>query len=376
MMSPPGQPRIIAVSGANGFIGRHLTRALRQADFERIVALDRGAFVDVTSLATMIAGADAVVHLAGANRGSPDDIHRGNVEPAQRLVEAMDAAAAVPHVIFASSSQRDSDTVYGHAKQHAEAVLRAWAERTGARLTTLVVPNVFGPGCRPHYNSVVATFAHQLSRGDEPIVVEDRELGLVYVGDLVQHVIGVLQKRAPTGVAVLEAAWRMRVSELLDVLRTHQQMQVVERIVPATTSRLHSLLYSTLLSYQPYPLYRYAPELHADPRGVLMECVRHQAGGQVFFSTTTEGVVRGNHYHTRKIEKFVVLRGEAAVRLRHVDDTQVISYELSGQRPEVIDIPLLHAHSIENVGHGELLTLFWSSELFDAADADTFPEEV
>ncbi|MDP8978706.1 MAG: NAD-dependent epimerase/dehydratase family protein [Actinomycetota bacterium] len=367
----------IAVSGATGFIGSHLVLALARMGAPDVTPVDRGAFADVETLTKVAATHDAFVHLSARNRGAAAEVHDVNVSLARDLVAALHRSGHRPHVLFASSTQATGDTPYGRAKRAGEQDLADWSARSGAPLTVLRIPNVYGPGARPFHNSVVATFCHQLARGRRPRLHEDRELGLVYVGDLVARIAELLAD-PPTGVRRIDLppTDTLRVSKILAILRGHAEAFADGARVPAAASTLERRLRATFLAAVPYPDLATRPAVRADERGSLFEAVRHDAGGQVFLSTTRPGVVRGNHYHVRKTEKFCVLQGEALVRLRRVGSAETTEYGLSGERPTVVDIPVLHTHNIENVGGGELRTLFWADEVFDPGDADTYPEAV
>lgn len=368
---------VIAMSGRDGFIGRKVALRLdREADV-RMLPLARDDFRSAATLASALDGAGTIIHLAAKNRADPEELYSTNVGLVRTLVEAARLLTIQPHILFASSTQRTNDSAYGRSKRDGEKLLVSWARESGAPLTLLVIPNVFGPGCRPFYNSVVATFAYRFARGERPEIQIDKELELVHVADLAE-VIARAALHRPSGVSrpTVEPTYRRTVSLLFADFERFALALFGDRTVPALRTRLDALLYSTFQSYLAYEGFRYGPPLHQDPRGVLMECVRQELGGQVFFSTTKHGVIRGNHYHTRKLEKFCVLKGEAVIRLRRVGSSEVVEYRVSGERPEILDIPVFHAHNIENVGDEDLYTLFWASEIFDPDDPDTYPEEV
>ena len=282
-----------------------------------------------------------------------------------------------PHVIFASSTHRSADNAYGRSKREGEKLLEEWSEKTGTPLTILVIPNVFGPGCKPFYNSVVATFAFQFAGGQQPEIKDDCELELIYVSDLIDHFVAAI-KSPPIGRlrSVAGPVHRRTVSGIYHDLLRFTQLSKDRGTVPEFRSDFEARLYATYQSYLDPGELRDRPALHSGARGVLMECVRHESTGHIHFSTTHPGSIRGNHYHTRKLEKFCVLRGEAMIRLRRVGSGEIIEYRVSGKIPEVIDIPVFHVHNLENVGQEELYTVFWSNETFDSEDPDTYMEAV
>ena len=246
-----------------------------------------------------------------------------------------------------------------------------------------MIPNVYGPGCRPFYNSVVATFCHELAQGKEPTIIEDHEIEFIWINDLIDILHEAIEhpphKQGPVdnvqNIRVIGTAL-LSVSQLLAKLRSFRASHVVGNMVPDISNPLSANLYATYMSYVSLDEHCYRPEVHRDQRGHLYEIIRMANAGQVFFSATNPGVTRGNHFHTRKIEWFCVLKGEAMIRLRKLGESEVHEFRVSGNEPQFISIPVLHTHQIENVGEDDLLTMFWASEIFTPRDADTYFEKV
>lgn len=365
----------VAISGSRGFIGRHLANRLALEDGIQARALGRSEFEDPDRLRSALLGVDAVVHLAALNRGPDAEIRATNVRLVEDLIEASDQlSTAPPAIYFASSTQRSRDTAYGRSKLRGEEMLRARAESGRGAALILEIPNVFGPGCRPHYNSVVATFAHLAAAGEEPRVEIDREVPLLYVWSLVDRIVELLRSgpRSDYAHVPIEAEGVRSVAELksrfLEFASSFHRGEV-----PPLHDRLEARLYGTFLAFLSPGDYRRPLQVHSDERGRLAEIVRSGSGGQVFFSVTKPGVIRGQHFHSRKLEKFCVVDGSAVIRLQPLGGTDVLELHVTGDEPEAVDIPFFTAHHIENVGDGDLLTLFWSNELFDPEDPDTYP---
>ena len=305
------------------------------------------------------------------------EIYENNTSLIDKLVAALEATNCRPQVVFPSSSQRDRTNAYGRSKKYAEGKLREWASRTGAPLTILVVPSVYGPGCRPYRNSVVATFCHQLAHDQEPVVIGDEELDLVWINDLVDA-IGQLISARRFGIheARVAVSAQLRTTRLLEKLQAIRDSYFAENVVPDLSDPFDASLYTTFFSSIDLDDHCRRPRLLNDARGQLFEVMRLAGGGQLFFSTIKPGVIRGNHFHSRKVERFCVVRGEAVIRLRQIGEERVREFHVSGTSPEFISVPALCTHQIENVGNEDLLTMFWCNEIFEPGDPDTFFEKV
>lgn len=363
----------IGITGADGFLGWHLrARLLPQADFT-VSCAARGTFSGPGELEAFAAGCDAIVHFAGVNRGEERDVEEGNIALARALADALAAAGNRPHVVYANSTHHARDTPYGRGKRHGARLLADWAGRAGARFTNLVLPHVYGEGGRPNYNSVVATFCHELAQGGTPAMSREGDLELVHAQQVAAEVLACI-RQATTGETRLAGA-PMKVSALLERLRSFAS-GYGDQVIPRFGTELELDLFNTYRSYLFPTRYPVALTLRSDSRGALFEGIKTLHGGQCFVSTTHPGVTRGNHYHRRKIERFLVLAGEASIRLRRLLSRQVHEFRVSGAAPCYIDMPTFHTHDITNTGAGELVTLFWSHELYDPAQPDTYPEKV
>lgn len=321
-----------------------------------------------------LSGSDTVFHFAGVNRPPTDEVMNDNVSLAQQLTDSLDRTETRPQIVFANSIQTGNPTPFGQTKQAAALHLHAWAQRTGAKVADVRLPNLFGEQGKPHYNSVVATFSHLLARGGTPQIIDDRLIPLLHVQDAVDYMLELVNRRAagvfqPQGVNLM-------VSGLLEQLRTFSDLYKTGDI-PDLSSQFDRALFNTYRSFcfpDHYPIY---PQVKSDNRGGLFECVRGRGGqSQVFCSTTLPGVTRGEHFHLRKVERFLVLRGEATISLRRLFDETVVAFNVSGSRPAMVDMPTMWTHSITNTGKDELLTLFWADEIPESGSSDTYRERV
>jgi len=363
----------IAITGSGGFLGWHLRVHCHAKPEIKILQVDREGFRDPARFQQVIRQADAVVHLAGLNRGSDQDIECVNVELTKQLIAACRQTGARPHVLLANSTHQDRDTAYGRSKRACAGMLGAWASEAGTIFTDLVIPNVYGEGGRPFYNSVVATFCHQLASGEEPKIIQDGQLELVHAQRVSRAIVAAIAGRVSSQVRM--EGERLSVSECLSKLQTFDRCYRAH-LVPDLKADLNLDLFNTYRSFL-YP--RYYPvtlQLHSDARGHLFEAVKSLHGGQCFISTTKPGITRGNHYHTRKFERFLVLGGDAVIRIRKLLTRDIVEFKVSGTVPQYIDMPTFCTHDITNTGQAELTTLFWAHEIFDPQRSDTIRESV
>ncbi len=366
----------IALTGPDGFIAWHTHAALHTDPDSDVIRVGRDEFADRAAMDTALADADAIIHLAGVNRAADDEaITRLNAELATKLAEGLDRAGHPIPVIYGNSIHSTGDSVFGTAKRDAAATLVAAGQRNGSAVVDVVLPNVFGEFGRPFYNSVVSTFCHQLSLGETPQIQVDRELPLLHVQQATRILLDAA--RNPGGsrqVLPSGSPWTVSglLEELLEIRDHYRTADLPDLSDPFTRD-----LFNTYRSYTFPDMWPVFPEVRADERGELFETVKSPGGqAQVFFSTTLPGFTRGQHFHLRKVERFLVLRGSGVIRLRKLFTDEVVEFPVSGERPAIIDMPTMWVHSITNTGTDELVTLFFADEVFDPSAPDTFPEEV
>lgn len=360
------------VTGARGFIGRNLCLALSRRPDVDVLPLDLDDGDDAWSRA--LGSADVVYHLAGVNRPSRvEEFTEVNVGLTRGVVERLQRSGRGATVVLASSTQAAVDNPYGASKRQAEEVVASYASRSEARARIYRLPGVFGRWSRPNYNSVTATFCHNVAR-DVPITVSDpaREIVLVHVDDVVAAFLDDATG-APPGITRGEVApeFRVTLGRLSDLIHSFRDSRRT-LLAPDMGDPLIRRLYGTYLSYLPQSAFAYDLAQRADARGVLSELLKAPGFGQIFVSRTLPGVTRGNHYHDVKVEKFCVLEGRAVIRFRPVLGGDVLEYPVAGQDFRVVDIPPGYTHSIENVGTRELVVLFWAGEIFDPQRPDTY----
>lgn len=362
----------VALTGANGFLGWH-TRCAAHAQGIASKNIALGERFDVTAATEAVSASDRVIHIAGINRADPEEVRTGNVRFAEQLADALvraDTPAAT--VVFANSTQAGNGTPYGESKEAASELLRTAAESIGAQYIDVKLPNLFGEQGRPFYNSVVATFCHQLASGTRPVIDQDRELVLLHAQNAADVLLGAADADASNAMA-----HRQTVAGLLDRLDRIASMYSIGGEIPDISNSFDRDLFNTFraaaFSFTPLiPLRR-----NTDQRGSFFEIVRSYGGqGQSSFSTTVSGVTRGQHYHRRKVERFTVLSGEAIIALRRMFTSEVVEFRITGEVPASVDMPTMWVHNITNVGDDDLYTSFWANELFDPEHPDTIAETV
>lgn len=363
----------VGITGIHGMIGFHLHGFLHGQKGVEVFGAGRSTFASQPALDEFLSGLDVVVHLAGMNRGDDAEIEKTNIDLATGLVAACERSKRRPHILFSSSTHVMRDTPYARSKREATRIFSEWATREGAVFTNLILPHVFGEGGKPFYNSVVSTFCYQLANGDAPVIVNDGDLELAHSQQVAEKVFALMHE--PVAGDVRVAGVPMRVSDLLVRLRRFDQLYR-GLVMPDVREQIDLYLFNTFRSYLFPSHYPVSLQLHQDARGDLFEAVKSLNGGQCFISTTKPGITRGNHYHTRKIERFLVLGGKGLIRIRKLFSDEVAEFEVSGDRPQYVDMPTLHTHNITNIGESDMTTLFWSHEIFDPANPDTFPEPV
>lgn len=366
----------ILVTGANGFIGKTLLVRLAEETGFVVDAFMRAD--DPEDLPARVAVADAIVHLAGENRpADPAAFMAVNGGLTAQLCDAVRAAARPIPLIFTSSIQAERDNPYGASKRAGEEAVARLAEEPGQSCILFRLPNVFGKWCRPNYNSAVATFCHNIARG-EAIRVDDpvAPLSLVYVDDVADAIIAALRNSEPGLVrAAVDPVYSTTVGEVADLIqgfRASRDTLVTERV----GTGLIRALYSTYVSYLPTAGFSYPVPVHGDARGIFVEMLKTPDSGQFSFFTAHPGITRGGHYHHSKTEKFLVITGRARFGFRHILTDEFHSLETSGEKPEIVETVPGWSHDITNIGDDELVVMLWANEIFDRDRPDTISRSV
>lgn len=369
----------IGITGQAGFIGTHLFNFLSlKKETVGLVPFTDNFFEEQNALEKFVSQCDAIVHLAALNRHhDPQTIYCTNLLLVNKLIDALEKTGARPHLLFSSSIQEERDNVFGKSKRDGRKLLAEWVARNGGRFTGMIIPNVFGPFGNPYYNSVVATFAHQLTHDGQPKIETDAHLKLIYIDDLVRLIYYLLSNKVADNEFIVTPTDEAKVTEILTILQNFKAQYFEKGIIPDLSDPFERNLFNTFVCYIDHRKYfPFKLRMNNDERGLFVETIKLNSGGQISFSTTRPGITRGNHFHTRKAERFVVLKGKARIQLRRVGSKEIINFDLEGNDPSYIDMPVWYTHNITNTGYDDLYTLFWISEPYDPKDPDTFFEQV
>jgi UDP-2-acetamido-2,6-beta-L-arabino-hexul-4-ose reductase len=366
----------ILVTGAKGFMGKNLCVALRQDAQVDLYEFDLDNSPKELQQAMNVA--DVIFHLAGVNRPKEESEYQsGNAGFTSRICSALQTLGRAPKIVFSSSIQAELANPYGASKLAAEEILRDFSAGSGSECVVYRFKNLFGKWCRPNYNAVTATFCYNAAH-DLPLSISDPscEIELTYIDVVVEAFLREITVGQP-GFRYAEplSSYRVTLGELAETIQSFRTMRSSLQL-PDFSQPLIRALYASYLSYLDTTDFAYPLTIKTDKRGSLAEFIKAPGAGQVFVSRTYPGVTRGNHYHHTKVEKFLVLEGEAVIRFRHILGADLIEYRVCGDEYRTVDIPPGYTHSIQNVGSGTLVTLFWADESFNPEKPDTTIEEV
>lgn len=372
----------IGITGKAGFVGTHLfnTIGLRPDMYEQIPFED-AFFSSKELLQDFVKACDVIVHLAAVNRSENiDELYKTNIFLVESLIQAMENTQVKPLVLFSSSTQEKLDNPYGKSKIKGRELFESWAKKNNAPFVGLIVPNVFGPFCKPNYNSFIATFCHRLTHGETPEIINDSSVKLIYVESLCHFILNSIFENIQTkNIKQIEVPYDFeeKVSVILHKLTHYRDDYFNNGYIPTLLDSNEVALFNTFRSY--IDLENFFPKklkMNTDERGSFVETIRLGTGGQVSFSTTHTGITRGNHFHTRKIERFTVIQGNAKIELRKIGTNEIVTFELDGKEPSYVDMPIWYTHNITNIGKDELFTQFWINEWYDESNPDTYFEKV
>ena len=367
----------ILVTGAKGFIGKNLIAELRNRQYKTIFEYDIDS--STAELDQFCQEADFIFHLAGVNRPQdPKEFLEGNYGFTSVLLNNLKQHKNTCPIMISSSIQAELDNPYGVSKKAGEELMFAYSHETNAKVLVYRFPNVFGKWCRPNYNSAVATFSHNIAN-DLPITINDPfvELKLVYIDDVVNELLNALEgkERFNGKHCTVEPVHTVQLGLIANLLYSFKESRVNKEI-PSTLDSFTRKLYANYLSYLPTNQFAYDLKMNVDHRGSFTEFIKSADRGQVSINISKPGIVKGNHWHHSKNEKFLVVSGHGVIRFRKIDSSEIIEYHVSGEQLRVVDIPPGYTHNIENLGESDMVTVMWANEKFDPQKPDTYFLEV
>ena len=367
----------VLVTGSDGFIGKNLILRLHEAKEHQVLTFVRGDSVE--SLTHSLLVADVVIHLAGENRPPSEELFETvNVGLTTTICEILKSTKSKVPVILSSSQQALKINPYGRSKLAAEQVVKSLASKNGNQVFIYRLPGVFGKWCKPNYNSVVATFCNNIAKG-LPIKIDnpDAKVQLVYVDDVVQSFLWAIDQTHSGNILDVEVApqFEIKLLDLAEQIRAFRACRV-SLISERVGDGLPRALYGTYLSYLPHEMFSYDIPVHSDERGVFVEMLKTRDSGQFSFFTAHAGITRGGHYHHTKSEKFLVIKGLARFRFRHIITGEIISMDVSSETPKIVETVPGWAHDITNIGNEDMVAMLWANEIFDRDHPDTFSAEL
>lgn len=370
----------IGITGQSGFIGTHLYNTISLFNKFEIIPFHDTYFSDPDQLSDFVSKCDVIIHLAAVNRHTDEKIiYETNISLTNLLISALNFAKTKPHIIFASSIQESNNSLYGKSKSISRELLANWAIDNCAKFSGLLIPNVFGPFSKPNYNTFIATFANQIINGIQPKIIDNNTVRLIYVTSLCNHIINIILNNGPNLIEkiIIPHDFERNVKDILDLYNSFYNLYIQNGTIPLLSDTNDINLFNTFRSYINHSKhFPFILNTNCDDRGMFVEIMKSSIAGQISFSTTNPGITRGNHFHTRKIERFVVIKGKALIKIRKVDSEEVIELFLDGRYPSFVDIPVWYTHNITNIGDKDLITMFWINEWYDPNNADTHLMEV
>ncbi len=378
----------ILITGAKGFVGKNLVAQLKniKEGKDKTFDLDNNIEIyeyDIDSSPVLLdeycSKADFVFHLAGVNRPkNEEDFMKGNFGFTSTLLSTLKKHKNICPVMISSSTQAALDNPYGKSKKAGEDLLFNYSKQTGAKVLVYRFPNLFGKWCKPNYNSAIATFCHNIAHNLE-IKVNDRnhQMTLVYIDDLLSELVHALkgQETKDGKYCKVEQEYKTSLGEIVDLIYSFKESRI-SLDIPNMNNGLVKKLYSTYLSYLPVDKFSYPLKMNIDNRGSFTEIIRTVDKGQVSVNISKPGITKGQHWHHTKNEKFLVVSGKGVIRFRKIDEEKVYEYFVSGEKLEVVDIPVGYTHNIENLGKEDMVTVMWCNEPFKPDKPDTFYLEV
>ena len=370
----------ILITGNKGFIGQHLLNTLKyiNSSNHRIIQFNKQDFQDTKLLDEKVKKSSVIVHLAGLNRHEePSVIYDSNMDLSQELVNSIKRVGFKGKLIFSSSIQESQNNSYGKSKKDSRTLFIRESKLNGFIFSGLILPNVYGPFGKPNYNSFIPTFCQKILNGRKVEIIENTKVPLVYIDTVVSLIINEIESKDSDFEIQVNPEKTISVNEVKDRLIEFKSEYIDNNTIPNLDNNFKLNLFNTFRSYidigASFPIKH---KNNIDKRGNFIEILRSNTKGQYSYSTTKPNITRGNHFHTKKIERFSVIKGDSLIQLRKIGTDEIIEFKLSGQNPSYVDMPVWYTHNISNIGDEELITLFWINAPYDINNPDTYTEKV
>ena len=356
---------VVGINGSYGFIGYHLWVYLNyKCDDIEVIRLSKDLKNDLNNLNKC----DTIIHMAEKNRGYPSQLYKDNKKSAKHLTEMLDKVGNKPSIIYTSSTHEGDDNLYGLWRRENNEMFNKWANN----FKSIKLPNIFGPFCKPNYNSFVATFCYKVIQNEE-IQINDSDVNLLFVENLCSQIYKVIKGDR----LIISYDKKVNIKYIYNTLLRFKQEYLNENKIPKYEDKFELNLFNTFRSYLKENNRLLNVDNYNDDRGRLSELIISKTPGQIFFSTTKPGVVRGNHFHTKRIERFCILKGKASVKMRKVGTDKIEEYKIKGTDNKIIDMPVYYTHNLENIGDTELICCFWMNDILkEQTIDDTYFETV
>ena len=370
----------ILITGNEGFIGQHLINTLKNVDTNdyKIIEFNKDDFKDSTLLDEKVKKSSVIIHLAGLNRHEDQSvIYDSNMNLSYQILNSIKRVGFKGKLIFSSSIQESLNNSYGKSKKDSRNLFIKESKLNGFIFSGLILPNVFGPFGKPNYNSFIPTFCQKILDGRKVEIIENTKVPLIYIDTVVSLIINEIESKDSNFEIQVNPEKIISVNEVKDILIEFKTEYIDNNTIPNLDNDFKINLFNTFRSYidvgASFPIKH---KNNIDKRGNFIEILRSNTKGQYSYSTTKPDITRGNHFHTKKIERFSVIKGDSLIQLRKIGTDEIIEFKLSGQNPSYIDMPVWYTHNISNIGDEELITLFWINEPYDINNPDTYTEKV
>ena len=370
----------ILVTGNRGFIGRHLVNHLTHINLNNysIIPFNNEDFKNLKLLDEKVKKSSVIIHLAGLNRHEDQSlIYKLNMELSHELVNSMKRVSFKGKLIFSSSIQEFLNTSYGKSKKDSRNIFIQESKINGFSFSGLILPNVYGPFGKPNYNSFIPTFCEKICSEQKINIIKNSKVQLIYIDSVIKLIVNEIESSGSNFEIQVNPEKIISVSEVKDILYEFKKEYLDNNTIPKLENDFELNLFNTFRSYiNTRTFFPVKYKNNVDERGNFIEILRSNSKGQYSYSTTKQNITRGNHFHTRKIERFSVIKGDSIIKLRKIGTDEIIEFQLNGSSPSFVDIPVWYTHSISNIGNEELITLFWINEPYDQNNPDTYIEKV